>query len=198
MQKQQYTIVWDPFIRLFHWSLVVAFVLAYVTEDDLMTLHTWAGYSVLGLVTTRVLWGLIGSRHARFSDFIYSPATTLQFLKDTLRQKGKRYLGHNPAGGAMVIMLLLSLLVTSLTGVVLYGAEEGGGPLAGWAGQFGHDWAEAFEEVHEFFANFTVLLVFLHVAGVLIESFIHRENLVSSMFNGKKVLRHDDPVQKGN
>jgi cytochrome b len=191
MYNQEYTKIWDPFIRIFHWSLVAGFILAYVTEDDLLTLHTWAGYVVLGLVTVRILWGLIGSRHARFSDFIYSPAAIMQYLRDTMHLKGKRYLGHNPAGGAMVVLLLVSLLLTSVTGVLVYGAEEGAGPLAAWTSQFGHDRAEAFEEVHEFFANFTVFLVFLHVAGVVLESLIHRENLVSSMINGKKELRHD-------
>jgi cytochrome b len=146
---------------------------------------------------TRIVWGLIGSRHARFSDFIYSPATIIQFLKDTWHLKGKRYLGHNPAGGAMVMLLLLGLLLTSVTGLLVYGAEEGAGPLAAWTSQFGHDWAEAFEEVHEFFANFTVFLVFLHVAGVILESMLHGENLVASMINGKKALRHDEPIQKG-
>lgn len=195
MSEQQYIRVWDPFIRFFHWSLVAAFVVAYVTEDDLMTLHSWAGYIVLGLVLARIVWGLIGSRHARFSDFIYRPGTIRQFIKDSLRLQGRRYLGHNPAGGAMVILLLLSLLMTSVTGLLVYGAEEAAGPLAGWASQLDHDWAEAFEEIHEFVANFTLFLVFVHVAGVLIESLIHRENLVSSMINGKKQLRsqHSTP-----
>ncbi len=196
MHAQQYTKVWDPFVRIFHWALVAAFVLAYVTEDELMTLHAWAGYSVLALVVSRIIWGLIGNRHARFRDFVYSPGTIMQFLRDTLHLQAKRYLGHNPAAGAMVIMLLLSLLITSLTGLVVYGAEEAAGPLAGWASQFGHDLAEAFEEVHEFFANFTLFLVFLHVAGVVLESMIQRENLVASMINGKKQLRHQETEQK--
>jgi cytochrome b len=193
MYKQEYTKVWDPFIRIFHWSLVAGFILAYVTEDDLLTLHTWAGYVVLGLVMARILWGLIGSRHARFSDFVFSPRTIIAYLKDTLKLRARRYLGHNPAGGAMVIMMIVSLLVTSVTGVVLYGAEEGAGPLAGLASQFSHDWAEGFEEVHEFFANFSLFLVFLHVAGVIVESLVHRENLVRSMIHGNKQLRLEKP-----
>ena len=193
MYKQESTKIWDPFIRIFHWSLVAGFILAYVTEDDLLTLHTWAGYVVLGLVIARILWGLIGSRHARFSDFVFSPRTIIAYLKDTMQLRARRYLGHNPAGGAMVIMMIVSLLVTSVTGVVLYGAEEGAGPLAGLASQFSHDWAEGFEEVHEFFANFSLFLVFLHVAGVIVESLVHHENLVRSMFHGNKQLRQEQP-----
>jgi len=193
MYKQEYTKVWDPFIRIFHWSLVAGLILAYITEDDLLTLHTWAGYVVLGLVIARILWGLIGSRHARFSDFVFSPRTIIAYLKDTLQLRARRYLGHNPAGGAMVIMMIVSLLVTCVTGVVLYGAEEGAGPLAGLASQFSHDWAEGFEEAHEFFANFSLFLVFLHVAGVIVESLLHRENLVRSMIHGNKPLRREKP-----
>ncbi len=191
MNNQQYTKVWDPFIRFFHWTLVIAFVLAYFTEDDFMTLHTWAGYTVLGLLVARIVWGLIGSRHARFSDFVFSPSTIIAYLKDTLYLRAKRYLGHNPAGGAMVLLMILSLLITSLSGLVVYAVEDGAGPLANWVTQVGHDEAEIFEEVHEFFANLSVLLVLLHIAGVLVESMVHRENLVRTMINGKKRLSND-------
>ncbi len=178
--------VWDPLVRFFHWSLVTAFTVSFLTEDDFMTLHSWSGYLILGLLSVRIVWGLIGTRYARFSDFIYSPRNILQFLKDTLRLRARRYLGHNPAGGAMVILLILSLLLTGLTGMGLYGAEEQAGPLAGWFVNGGHAWGEALEEVHEFLANFTLLLVFIHVAGVIVESMIHRENLVSAMLTGFK------------
>lgn len=181
--------VWDPLVRFFHWSLVSAFIIAFVTEDELMTLHSWAGYLILSLLLIRIVWGLVGTQHARFSDFIYSPGKILQFLKDTVHLRARRYLGHNPAGGAMVIMLMLSLLITGFSGMMLFGAEEQAGPLAGWFIGNGHQWGELLEEVHEFFANFTLLLVFIHVAGVLVESFIHRENLVSAMLTGFKKER---------
>ena len=178
--------VWDPLVRVFHWSLVVAFFTAYFTEDDFLTLHTYAGYTVLGLILFRILWGLVGSRHARFSDFVTSPRTAWQYLKDTLRFRAKRYLGHNPAGGAMIVMLLLSLLITTLTGIAVYGAAESAGPLAAWLGNIGERGEDVLKEIHEFFANFTLLLVAIHVSGVIVESFIHRENLVKSMVNGNK------------
>ena len=102
--------------------------------------------------------------------------------------RGKRYLGHNPAGGAMIVLLLVSLVLTTLTGLAVYAAGDNAGPLAAWLGYAGETWAEIFEETHEFFANFTVLLVIIHVAGVLFESLLHHENLISAMFTGNKSL----------
>jgi len=187
MNTQATVKVWDPAVRIFHWSLVVAFFLAYLTEDDLMDLHAVAGYAALGLVGFRILWGLIGTRHARFTDFVYRPAMVLAYLKDVVSLHARRYLGHNPAGGVMVLALLASVLITCITGLVVYGAgEEHAGPLAGWFVGAGEFWEEAFEEVHEFFANFTLALVFAHVAGVIASSLLHRENLVKAMFTGRK------------
>lgn len=178
--------VWDPFVRVFHWILVAAFFIAYITEEDLILLHTWAGYTVLGLVLSRILWGFIGSGYARFSSFVFSPATIKNFLKETLLLRAKRYIGHNPAGGAMVLLLLASLLITGASGIVIYGIEENAGPLAGMLAGAGDAWEDIAEAVHEFFANFTLFLVFVHVGGVIVESLIHRENLVRAMFNGFK------------
>lgn len=182
--------VWDPLVRVFHWALVVSFFTAYLTEDDFLTLHVWAGYAVLGLVVFRILWGLVGTRHARFSDFVYSPRAVRAFLKDTLLLRAKRYLGHNPAGGAMIVLMLISLVLTTLTGLMVYGAAENAGPLAGWLGQLGDESGDVFEAVHEFLANLCMMLVAIHVVGVLVESLVHRENLVRAMWNGRK--RVDD------
>jgi len=178
--------VWDPLVRFFHWSLVSAFFIAYLTEDDLLTVHSWAGYLILALLIIRLVWGFIGTRYARFSNFVYSPANVLQFLKDTIHLRAKRYLGHNPAGGAMVILLIVSLLITTTSGILLLGADEQAGPLAHWFTQSASFWGDVLEELHEFFANFTLLLVFVHVIGVLVESLIHKENLVSAMLTGFK------------
>lgn len=186
MNQSNQVKVWDPFVRFFHWTLVASFFTAYFTEDDFMTLHTWAGYTVAALVLVRSIWGFIGTRHARFSDFVYSPTTIRGFLKDTLLMRAKRYIGHNPAGGAMVILLMLSLLGTIISGLLLYGAGEGAGPLANWFPAPNHVAGEMFEEVHEFFANFTILLVVVHVGGVIMEGLIHKENLVKSMWTGFK------------
>jgi cytochrome b len=177
---------WDPLIRLFHWTLVVAFFTAYVIEDDWMRLHVLAGYTVLGLLVFRIIWGVIGTRHARFTDFVCSPAKTLAYLKDTLFFRARRYLGHNPAGAAMIIAMLVSLTATAVTGLALYGYAEFSGPLAGLMESTPEWLGNALEDVHEFCANFTLMLVLLHVAGVIVTSLQHRENLVRSMFTGIK------------
>ncbi len=178
--------VWDPLVRFFHWALVSAFIITYITEEDFLTIHSWAGYLILLLLCIRFIWGFIGTPYARFSDFTYSPENIIKFLKDTLRLNAKRYLGHNPAGGAMVFLLMFSLLITTTSGVVLLGAEEQAGPVAHWFAQPESMLADVLEELHEFFANFTLFLVFVHVAGVLVESIIHKENLVSAMITGFK------------
>jgi len=177
--------VWDPLVRIFHWGLVTAFTIAYASENDFMALHSYAGYTIFGLLLIRLIWGFIGTTHARFSDFVRSPREALSYIKDTAAFRAKRHLGHNPAGGLMIIALLMSLLITTLTGLGAYGVE-GGGPLADWLSGMGHFGKEAFEEVHEFFANFTLFLVAVHVAGVILGSISHNENLVRAMFTGTK------------
>lgn len=186
MNNQIQIKVWDPVVRFFHWSLVSAFAIAYITEGDFLSIHSWAGYFILGLLSIRIIWGFIGSSYARFKDFIYSPALIKQYLKDILALKAKRYIGHNPAGGAMVILLLISLLMATSSGVLLYGAAEQAGPLGGWFSETGGMLPDILEEIHEFFANFTLFLVCLHIAGVVFESLLHKENLVSSMISGFK------------
>ncbi|WP_322521445.1 cytochrome b/b6 domain-containing protein [Guyparkeria halophila] len=180
--------VWDRFVRLFHWLLVAAFFTAYLVEDDLLGGHVWAGYLVFSLVVLRLAWGVVGSRHARFSDFVRRPGELLVYLKSILSGRARRYLGHNPAGGAMVIALIGSLLATTVLGMLLLGSEPGNAlhgvvNALGLAGETGE---EALEETHEFFANFTLALVGLHVLGVLFSSLAHRENLVRAMITGRK------------
>lgn len=180
------TKVWDPVVRIFHWSLVLFVSIALATGEEWMGPHAAAGYAVLGLVLFRALWGLIGTRHARFSDFIFPPRVVLDYLKDLVTFKAKRYIGHGPAGGSMVIALLISLLITAVTGLAAYGGKEFAGPLAGIMAGAGDFWTAAAKEAHEFFAGFTLFLVSLHVAGVLFSSFAHRENLIRAMFTGEK------------
>lgn len=191
MNTEKEVRVWDIFVRFFHWALVLSFMLAYLSsEDEWLGVHSFAGYTVLLLISLRLIWGLIGTRHARFSDFVKRPAEIKQYLKEVFLLRPKRYLGHNPAGGAMIVLMLITLLVTTLSGMATYAVEEGAGPLAGWIAHESESW-EVVEEVHEFFANFTLLLALLHVAGVLVESLLHRENLVRAMFTGKKSLHTD-------
>jgi cytochrome b len=177
--------VWDPFVRTFHWALVLSFTVAWLSGEELETLHAYAGYAVAGLVLLRMVWGVTGSLHARFSDFVYRPAEVRSFLGDTLRLRARRYLGHNPAGGAMILLMLVTLLITAVTGLAYYGIEDGAGPLAMLAGGSA-TMKDAMEELHEFSANLMLFLVLVHLAGVLLESLVHRENLVKAMFNGRK------------
>jgi cytochrome b len=224
--------VWDPFIRVFHWSLAGLFTVGYLTGETEGTVHVWTGYGILLLIGLRVIWGFVGTKHARFSDFVRSPATVFRYLRGELSGNAPRTLGHNPAGGWMVLLLLVSILATGGSGLVVLGLE-GGGPLAGriaadgWLVTVGNTLGEGethenrsyheeeddeheserpaahaesltqanqplaaaedgWEEIHEFFANFTVLLVLLHIAGVIVSSIAHRENLVRAMFSGIK------------
>jgi cytochrome b len=170
--------VWDPFVRVFRWTLAVGFTVAYLTEDDLLTVHVWAGYIVGGLIVARLIWGFVGPTHARFSDSIYAPVTTLAYVRDLVLFRAERHLGHSPGGGAMVILLLLFLTATVVTGLVVYGGEQQAGPLAGMLTK---DTGEAMEEVHEIIANITLALVLAHIAAVVLASFVHRENLVRAM-----------------
>lgn len=175
--------VWDPFVRVFHWTLVVGFAVAYLTEDDLLTVHVWAGYVVGILVVARIIWGFIGSPHARFADFVYAPSTALNYVRELLRFRGARYLGHSPGGGYMVILLLILVGATVVTGLIVYGGEQQAGPLAG---MFTEATGEAMEEWHEVISNITLGLIVIHISALLLASFAHNENLVRAMVTGKK------------
>ncbi|MCW8847453.1 MAG: cytochrome b/b6 domain-containing protein [Sedimenticola sp.] len=178
--------VWDLPVRVFHWSLASCFFIAYITEDDFIALHSYAGYTIIGLILFRLIWGFVGTKHARFSDFAAPPTTVLDYIKQVIAFRAKRYVGHNPAGGAMVFALLLALSLTSLTGLATYGVEQSAGPLAGFMSTLPIHIGKAAEELHEFFANFTLLLILFHLAGVFAASFQHGENLIRAMFTGRK------------
>ncbi len=185
MNRSSTVPVWDLPVRLFHWSLAGTFLLAYLTgENDLEQIHSYLGYTIAGLLLFRLIWGFIGSRHARFADFVPSPGAVLGYFKQAFGHSGKRYLGHNPAGGAMVVALLLTLMLTALSGMALYGATDFAGPMAGWFR--GALAADVLEELHEGLGQLCLILVGLHLAGVLFSSLAHRENLVKAMFTGRK------------
>lgn len=167
--------VWDRFIRFFHWSTAVSFTVAYVSGDAAFDLHLWVGYTLTTLVLARIGWGFFGPKSARWSDFVRPPRQVLGYLREVLAGNPPRHLGHNPVGGAMVVALMAGLSLTALSGIALQG-------LDGMSG----GWSDAFEEAHEALAGFTVFLIVFHVAGVLISSVLHGENLVRAMITGYK------------
>ena len=175
---KRYIPVWDPLIRVFHWGLVLAFFLAWVTGDDWDSLHRLAGYTLAGLLCFRLLWGLVGTPYARFSQFLYGPQAVADYLKSLTTAAPKHYTGHNPAGAWMVFGLLLLLTALTATGILM--------------DQFATD---LFEDLHEGLANFTLFLVGVHVAGVIVSSVLHRENLIRAMVTGYKPARASVPDQ---
>ncbi len=182
--------VWDPLVRTFHWTLVAAFSVVFLTEDDFMRVHANAGYLVTALLAFRIVWGFIGTHYARFSNFVHSPNTIMTYLKSLPRTGARRYLGHNPAGGAMIVALIIVLALTSLSGVAVYAIGDNAGPLAGVLGHVNGPWEGILGELHEGLANLSLLLVVVHVTGVLFESIRHRENLVRAMWTGVKRVSH--------
>jgi cytochrome b len=200
--------VWDIFVRVFHWTLVISFVIAYFTGDEDNLWHIYLGYYIGFLIIFRLIWGFVGTQHAHFADFVTSPGNVIAYIKSMIAGNPKHYLGHNPAGGYMVLALLFMLTVTTISGLKVYGIE-GHGPLADTThislisvaladddeddekherGEHEEDkeGEEFWEEIHEVSANLTVLLILLHILGVIMSSKIHGENLVRSMITGKK------------
>lgn len=164
--------VWDPVVRLFHWALVGFFAFSFFTGDEWETAHILSGYVIGSLIAIRVLWGLLGSEHARFVNFVRNPVTVIGFLADTARMRAKRYIGHNPAGGVMVIALLLMIAGIVSTGYMMTTDTY-----------WGVEWVE---NTHEILVYSTLGLIVLHILGVLFASIEHRENLVRAMITGWK------------
>ena len=170
-------------IRLFHWSLAASFVISWLSGEEYYNLHLQAGYAVMGLTCLRLVWGFTGPKHARFSDFIHPPASIIGYLGTLPRSNRKRYIGHNPAGGAMVLLMLAGLFVVTLSGIALDAAENWSGPLSGM--NLFH-YTSLIETIHSAATDFLLGAVLIHLLGVGLSSLLHRENLVKSMLTGKK------------
>ena len=164
--------IWDAQVRIFHWSLVGLFIIAYLSADKSDGLHLIAGYSIGGLLVLRIIWGFIGSPHARFSDFVRSPRDILAYIKLVRQRRSPRYLGHNPAGGAMAIALMALIAAICVTGHLM--------TTTAWWG------SETMEGAHELLVNLTLGLIGLHLLGNFASSLLHKENLTMSMINGLK------------
>ncbi len=182
-QNNNKIVVWDPLVRLFHWTLVIACITAYLTQEEEYDLHLQTGYLIIGLICFRIIWGFIGSTHARFGDFVYRPGTVIDYLKESRNSQAKRYLGHNPAGGVMVVLMLLTLLTITLSGVALDAAENRAGPLAGSQLFL---YTDMINMIHNLSTHIATAMVVLHILGVIFSAKAHNENLVLAMITGKK------------
>ena len=173
------TLVWDAPVRVFHWLLALSFGVAWLTAEGerWRLVHVTAGYTVAGLVAFRILWGLVGTRHARFSAFVRGPRAVAGYARSLLQGRPQPDAGHNPAGAVAILLLLTLAALTT---------------ASGWASymDIGGEWLE---EAHEVLANSMLALVAVHVAAVLATSWLHRENLVAAMIDGRKAV----PPQQG-
>ena len=181
-------LVWDFPTRAFHWLLVLAVAVSYVTggeEGWLFVVHTVSGYLVALLLLFRLIWGVIGSPRSRFRDFVYGRQVVADYVRRLLALAPPRYVGHNPLGGWMVILMLIVLSFTVVTG--LFSGEKGGpsGLLLSLVAAPG---SEGLGDVHEVFANLILIVAVLHVCGVLADWWMTGENLVSTMISGSKEL----------
>ncbi len=187
--------VWDPFLRLFHWSLVAAIATAaatgFLAGAPWVDVHIWAGVAAAGLVLLRIIWGLLGTPHARFGDFVAGPSKILAHFRELCTGTAERHLGHNPLGGAMVVLLLLTIITIAAAGVVVLGGTLKAGPLA-FATSFA-DGRQA-REIHKILSLFLLGLIALHLGGVFVESRRTRENLVRAMIDGKKEAPAAAPI----
>ncbi len=172
--------IWDPLVRLLHWSLVGTFAAAWWTRHSPGGVHEWLGYAVLSIVALRLCWGFVGTRHARFAQFVRSPGATLAYARSLIRPNPPRYLGHNPLGAWMIVALIVTTLVICASGW-LYTTDR----------YWGVEWVD---NVHRRSTNFGLVLVALHIAGVVVTSIQERENLVASMIHGNKRPAAPDDV----
>lgn len=202
--------VWDLFVRIFHWTLVALMIGMYISGEKFKGVHIYLGYFIIMLVLARIAWGFIGTKHARFGDFLYGPTKIFYYLRSLFSGKPIHYVGHNPAGGLMVLVMLIALPVTTFTGLKALAADGQGRPAntnvsffkLAYADKDEHQEDEGekyhsdalqnkgkeefWEEMHEIMTSFMLFLIIIHIFGVLVSSWLHRENLILSMISGKK------------
>jgi cytochrome b len=175
------TLVWDAPVRVFHWLLALSFAVAWLSAESerWQLVHVTAGYTMAGLVAFRILWGLVGTRHARFAGFVRGPRAVAAYLRSLARGRPEHHAGHNPAGALAILALLGLAILTAATGWASYN-EIGG---------------SRFEEMHEALAVAMLALVAVHVLAVLLSSRLHRENLVAAMVHGRKPVPASEGIR---
>ena len=189
------TKVWDPIVRIIHWALAFSILGAALTADhsSWLTVHIWFGSMAVLLVVTRLVWGLVGSPYARFSNFLKGPEGVVHYAGRMMRMKAPRMLGHNPVAGWVMMGMILWVLLIALTGLGALGGNEQIGPLSDWMGFKAGHFAE---EVHEVLSGFLWALVGLHLVGITVHCVLHRENIIRSMINGRKKVDPDDSPKR--
>lgn len=178
--------IWDLPTRVFHWLLVVSFIAAYVTNwlgVSYFTYHLWAGYFVVILLVFRILWGIVGTHHAQFVNFVRHPIESAKYALHLTKGKAKSYPGHNPLGALMVLTLLLVLLLQAVTGLFANDEIFNIGPLYGY---ISHELSLKLTAVHKELFYWILGAVVIHVGAVLFYVFVKRENLIKAMITGKK------------
>lgn len=180
--------IWDLPVRLFHWSLVILLVTSYLSGqagDDWMKLHFWSGYAILTLLIFRIVWGFIGSATARFSDFVRGPAAAISYLQAMARGDRTYDIGHNPAGGLMVVVMIVAVLMQVVAGLFAADTDTGmvNGPLANLIAD---KWVDRLTEFHEFWVNILLLLIAVHVLAAVVYLVWKRHNLIRAMITGAK------------
>lgn len=175
-------LVWDAPVRVFHWLMVFSFAGAYLTAESerWRLIHVTLGYTMGGLVAFRLVWGVIGTRYARFAGFVRGPSSVKRYVGSLIAGKPEHHVGHNPAGAVAIVLLLLSSIVIVATGWGVY--NDTGGKIV--------------EELHEVSANLMLLIVIIHVAGVVVSSWLHHENLIRSMLTGRKLATVNEGITK--
>jgi cytochrome b len=169
----QRILVWDIPTRIFHWILVLSFSGAFLTGDSerWRDIHVLFGYTVLGLIAFRLIWGFIGSRYVRFAEFVCHPAIVTHYFFRLLKGDAEHPIGHNPLGAVAILLLLLLGITSGISGWAIY--EEIGGD----------DWLE---QLHEYSSNVMLAMVLVHITGVLVSSYLQKENLIFAMITGRK------------
>jgi cytochrome b len=187
--------VWDLPVRVCHWLLVAAFITSYVTNRlgvSYFKYHVWSGYTVIVLVAFRMVWGLVGTRHARFRNFVRGPVRTVRYAAGWLRGEAHHHAGHNPLGAWMVVALLVALLVQATSG--LFGNDEiiNVGPLYGFVT---NETSLALTSLHRNLFYWLLGAAIVHVLAVIAHRLFKKENLVAAMFTGKKAY-HSVPASE--
>jgi cytochrome b len=186
-QETQNTVkIWDLPVRFFHWSLVLLFIAAYVTNSlgtNYFKYHLWSGYAIIVLVVFRLIWGFVGTYHARFINFLRDPFSTAKYAFSVLRKKDEHHLGHNPLGAVMVIILLLAILVQAVTGLFTNDEIFNLGPLYAYVSD---ELSLQLTSVHRQLFYWILGAIGLHIAAVLFHVFFKRDNIIKAMFTGEK------------